>query len=144
VRSRTILYVVVIAIVGSLMVYKLTTRQHMGLSVLHVRAPMYTLAHDGLVRNGYTVRFANKWSEPREFALSIAGLPGATVKSEEADTMSDGRLKVTLDPDATLEAQIYVTAPVASAANAGAPVTMTATDLKNGETATVADHFFGP
>ena len=32
---------------ASLMVYKLTTRQHMGLSVLHVRAPMYTLAHDG-------------------------------------------------------------------------------------------------
>jgi hypothetical protein len=90
------------------------------------------------------VRFANKWSEPREFALSIAGLPGATVKSEEADAMSDGRLKVTLDPDATLEAQIYVTAPVASAATAGAPVAMTATDLKNGETATVADHFFGP
>ncbi len=144
VRSRTILYVVVIAIVGSLMVYKLTTRQHMGLSVLHVRAPMYTLAHDGLVRNGYTLRFANKWSEPHEFALSVSGLPGATVKSEEADALPDGRLKVSLDPDATLEAQLYVTAPVASAAAAGAPITMTATDLENGESATVSDHFFGP
>ena len=75
VRSRTILYVVVIAIVGSLMVYKLTTRQHIGLSVLHVRAPMYTLAHDGMVRNGYTLRFANKWSEPRAFALSVERRP---------------------------------------------------------------------
>jgi len=56
----------------------------------------------------------------------------------------DGRLKVTLDPDATLEAQLYVTAPVGSAATSGAPITMTATDLKNGETATVSDHFFGP
>jgi cytochrome c oxidase accessory protein FixG len=144
VRSRTILYVVVIAVVGSLMLYKLTTRQHMGLSVLHVRAPMYTLAHDGMVRNGYTLRFANKWSEPREFALSVSGVADATVKSEEADMTPDGRLKVTLDPDATLEAQLYVTAPVASAAGAGAPITMTATDLKNGETATVSDHFFGP
>jgi cytochrome c oxidase accessory protein FixG len=144
VRSRTILYVVVIAIVGSLMVYKLTTRQHMGLSVLHVRAPMYTLAHDGLVRNGYTLRFSNKWSEPRAFALTVNGVPGATVKSEEADTLPDGRLKVSLDPDATLEAQLYVTAPVGSATTSGAPITMTATDLKNGETATVSDHFFGP
>ena len=74
VRSRTILYVVVIAIVSSLMVYKLTTRQHIGLSVLHVRAPMYTLAHDGMVRNGYTLRFSNKWSEPHEFALSVSGV----------------------------------------------------------------------
>jgi polyferredoxin len=144
VRSRTILYVVVIAIVGSLMVYKLTTRQHSGLSVLHVRAPMYTLAHDGLVRNGYTLRFSNKWSEPHDFALSVSGVPGAAVKSEEADALPDGRLKVTLDPDATLEAQLYVTAPVGSAASAGVPITMTAADLENGETATVSDHFFGP
>ena len=144
VRSRTILYVVVIAIVGSLMVYKLTTRQHLGLSVLHVRAPMYTLAHDGLVRNGYTLRFSNKWSEPHDFALSVSGVPGAAVKSEEADALPDGRLKVTLDPDATLEAQLYVTAPVGSAASAGVPITMTATDLENGETATVSDLFFCP
>jgi polyferredoxin len=144
VRARTILYVVVIAVVGSLMLYKLTTRQHIGLSVLHVRAPMYTLAHDGLVRNGYTLRFANKWSEPRAFALTVSGVAGATVKSEEADALPDGRLKVTLDPDATLEAQLYVTAPVGSAAPAGAPIAMTITDLKNGETAKVSDHFFGP
>ncbi len=42
------------------MLYQLTHRTTMGLSVLHVRAPMYTLAKDRMVRNGYTLRFANK------------------------------------------------------------------------------------
>ena len=75
----------------------------MGLSVLHVRAPMYTTTKDDGVRNGYTLRFSNKWSEPRKFAIEVAGLNGASIKSVEADALPDGRLVVSVDPDATLE-----------------------------------------
>ena len=42
------------------------------------------------MRNGYTLRFANKWSEPHEFALAVSGVAGATVKSEEADARPTG------------------------------------------------------
>ena len=84
VRPRTILYAALIVVVGAIMLYQLTHRNHMGLSVLHVRAPMYTLAR-GDVRNGYTLRFANKLSEPHKFALDVSGVKDATVKSEEAD-----------------------------------------------------------
>ena len=99
VRSRTILYVVVIAIVGALMLYQLTTRHHMGLSVLHVRAPMFTTARDGAVRNGYTLRFSNKSNETHKFAIEISGIKGAVAKSEETDTLPDGRLMVSVDPE---------------------------------------------
>ena len=144
VRSRTILYVVVIAIVGALMLYQLTTRQHMGLSVLHVRAPMFTTARDGAVRNGYTLRFSNKSNETHKFAIEIGGIKGAVAKSEETDTLPDGRLMVSVDPDSTQEIELYVTAPLSSATNAGAPIVVKATDLQDGETVSVSDHFFGP
>jgi len=144
VRSRTILYVVVMAIVGALMLYQLATRRHMGLSVLHVRAPMFTTARDGAVRNGYTLRFSNKSNETHKFAIEISGIKDAVAKSEETDTLPDGRLMVSVDPDSTQEIELYVTAPLSSATNAGAPITMKATDLQDGETVSVGDHFFGP
>jgi len=143
VRPRTILYAFVIAFVGLFMLYQLTHRTYMSLSVLHLRAPMYTLTHDG-VRNGYTLRFANKLSEPHKFSLALGGLAGATAKSEEADVGSDGQLIVTVDGDSTQEVQLYVTTPSGSLNGPSATVSMTATDLANGASQTVSDHFFGP
>ena len=143
-RSRTILYVVVMAIVGSLMVYKLATRQLIGLSVLHVRAPMYTTSGRNAVRNGYALRFSNKWSDARQFAIDVSGVEDAVAKSEQADALPDGRLAVSVDPDSTQEIEFYVTAPRSSTNEAGVPIVMTATDLKSGETVSATDHFFGP
>jgi len=133
----------VIAFVGLFMLYQLTHRTYMSLSVLHLRAPMYTLANDN-VRNGYTLRFANKLSEPHKFSLQIAGVRDALAKSEEADAASDGKLIVTVDPDATLEVHLYVTVPRASLSGSSQPIVMTATDLANGASSVVTDHFFGP
>jgi len=144
VRSRTILYAVVMALVGAVMLFQLTTRQHMSLSVLHVRAPMYTTTKDEGVRNGYTLRFSNKWSQPRKFAIEVTGLRDASIKSVEADTLPDGRLAVTVDPDATLEVQLYVTAPRAALSGSSQPIVVKATDLTSGESVWVSDHFFGP
>ena len=76
VRPRTILYAGLMALVGALMLLQLTSRHNMGLSVLHVRAPMYTTTKDDGVRNGYTLRFSNKWSDPRKFAIEVAGSEG--------------------------------------------------------------------
>ena len=142
VRPRTILYAALMALVGAIMLYALSSRTHAGLSVLHVRAPMYTLVKEG-VRNGYTLRFANKSGEPRHFALEISGPAGAVAKSEEADVDAQGRLIVTVDPDATQEVALYVTSP-RDAVGASQPIRMTSTDIEDGETTTVLDHFFGP
>jgi polyferredoxin len=133
----------VIAVVGGIMLYQLTHRTHMGLSVLHVRAPMYTLAKVDMVRNGYTLRFSNKAGVAQKFALEVGGLKGASIKSEEADA-ADGGLTLSVDPDATQEIQLYVTAPRASLSGSSETLTMKATDLATGESSTVSDHFFGP
>jgi hypothetical protein len=67
-----------------------------------------------------------------------------TAKSEEADIGADGRLVITVPPDATQEIQLYVTAPRSALTGSGEAITMRTTDLTNGEAATVSDHFFGP
>ncbi len=144
IRPRTLLYAGLIVAVGLIMLMTLSTRGHMGMSVLHVRAPMFTTTKDGGVRNGYTLRFSNKWSETRRFALEVSGVKDAAVKSEEADTLPDGRLAVSVDPDATLEVQLYVSAPKASLTGSSETVTMKSTDLTSGESVVVSDHFFGP
>ena len=143
VRPRTILYAAVMIIVGSVMLYALASRTHMSVSVLHVRAPMYTVVKDG-VRNGYTLRFANKTAEARKFALVVSGIAGAEAKSEEADVDAQGHLIVNVDPDATQEVQLYVTAPKGAQLDASQAIVMTATDLVDGQSTTVTDHFFGP
>lgn len=111
--------------------------------MLHVRAPLFTQAAEGGIRNGYTLRFSNKLSEPTDFALEVSGMKGATMTSVVAKTLPGGRLGVRVDPDATLEVPVYVTTPEA-APSASTPITFTAVDAKTGERSVVTDHFFGP
>ena len=52
IRARTMVYVVMIALVGALMTFTLATRSFEGLNVLHDRNPLYVQLTDGGVRNG--------------------------------------------------------------------------------------------
>jgi len=144
VRPRTILYAAAIALTGSIMLYALLTRSNMRLSVLHVRAPLFTVTAQGGVRNGYTLRFSNKLSEPGDFALAVGGLEGAMMTSVVAKPLPDGRLTVRVDPDATFEIPVYVNAPPGAKPAKSTPITFTATDVKTGESSAVGDNFFAP
>ncbi|HKN27949.1 MAG TPA: cytochrome c oxidase accessory protein CcoG [Roseiarcus sp.] len=144
IRPRTLLYVAAIALTGGIMLYALLTRTNSHLSVLHVRAPLYTQTAEGGIRNGYTLRFSNKLSEPSDFALTVGGVPGVTMSSVVAEPLPDGRLGVRVDPDATLEVPVYVTTPPDATPGASTPITFTAVDAKTGERSVVVDHFFGP
>ena len=57
---------------------------------------------------------------------------------------ADGKLTISVDPDATQEVQLYVTAPKEALTGSSQSVVMTATNLATGERAVVSDHFFGP
>ena len=131
VRPRTILYAAVIALTGAIMLYALLTRTNSHLSVLHVRAPLFTQTAEGGVRDGYTLRFSNKLSEPSDFTLEVSGVKGATMTSAMAKPLDGGRLTVRLDPDSTLEVPVYVTAPADVAPGKSTPLTFTATDAED-------------
>jgi cytochrome c oxidase accessory protein FixG len=144
VRPRTILYAALIAVTGCVMLYALVSRSSMNMSVLHVRAPLFTPTVEGGVRNGYTLRFSNKLGEARDFTLDVAGLKGAKMTSVVAKALDDGRLTVQVDPDSTLEAPVYVSTPADVSLDKSTPITFTATDALSGERKSVVDHFFAP
>ena len=144
IRPRTVLYVAAIGLTGAVMLYALLTRTNSHLSVLHVRAPLFTQTAQGGIRNGYTLRFSNKLSEAEDFTLDVSGLKGATMTSAMAKPLDGGRLTVRVDPDSTLEVPVYVTTPPDVTPAKSSPLTFTATDAKTGERSVVVDNFFGP
>ncbi len=144
IRPRTVLYVAAIALTGAVMLYALLTRTNSHLSVLHVRAPLFTQTAQGGIRNGYTLRFSNKLSEAEDFTLDVSGLNGAAMTSAMAKPLDGGRLTVRVDPDSTLEVPVYVTTPPDVTPARSTPLTFTATDAKTGERSVVVDNFFGP
>lgn len=141
IRPRTILYAVLIALVGSLMLYKLATRASMDINVLHDRNPLLTRLSDGSIRNDYTVRFLNKRSVTRAFTLDVDGLPGARVQVVGVTPAPDGRLIVEVEPDRTREVRVLVSVPRDKIPAGSAAITFRAQDVNGPEYSATADHF---
>ncbi len=78
VRPRTIFYASILAVVGSLMLYSLSTRTFLELNVIQDRQPLFVRLTEGGYRNGYTIKILNMRPEPTSFALSVEGLPQAS------------------------------------------------------------------
>ncbi|MCJ2012404.1 cytochrome c oxidase accessory protein CcoG [Methylobacterium sp. J-076] len=135
VRPRTILYAALVAGVGGFMLYSLLTRTFTGVSVLHDRNPQFVTLSDGSVRNGYTLRIANKRPAARAFALDVEGVGGARV--EVVGGTPDA---LPVPADSTEEFRILVFAPPGLEAPA-IPLTFRIVDAASGEDATAHDHF---
>ncbi|ADJ23847.1 cytochrome c oxidase accessory protein CcoG [Hyphomicrobium denitrificans ATCC 51888] len=85
IRPRTILYTIMITLVASLMGWSLLNRADFELSVIQDRNPLFVVLSDGGVRNGYTVKIANKIEHTRQFKLRFSGVPGLQPKFVEFD-----------------------------------------------------------
>jgi len=143
VRPRTILYVVMIAIVGAIMLGSLATRQTTYLSVMHDRNPLYVRLSDGSIRNGFTIRVANKQLDGRSYVLSVEGLPGATLDIIGGAIDHQGRAVVSVEPDQTLEARVLVSSQD-SKLPPSTDIQFTLTDPATGETIRMSDYFKAP
>jgi cytochrome c oxidase accessory protein FixG len=142
IRPRTILYAAFIMIVGAGMLYSLLTRNFTYLGVLHDRNPLYVQLSDGQIRNAYTINISNKKTEPRDYVLTVDGLPGATVTAVGARE-ENGKLIFPVGPGTPQQYRVFLTAPAGSVREEEAALrfTVTATD---GETVTARDEFHVP
>ena len=108
-RPRTLVYFGVWAAIGIAMLFMLGTRTRLDLSVAKDRNPEYVLLSDGSVRNGYTVKLRNMEDRPRDMELSIEGLPGGAMFSDDMEAKDAGRtLRFAVPADATQRLRIYV------------------------------------
>ncbi|MEM7728573.1 MAG: cytochrome c oxidase accessory protein CcoG [Pseudomonadota bacterium] len=103
VRARTVIYAVVFAGVGLIMLFALLGRSTLDLNVVRDRQPNFVRMSDGSVQNGYTVKVMNKATEPRQLELSALGLPSPVLKVA-------GQAGLTLDvpADETMDFRVTV------------------------------------
>jgi len=154
VRARTVLYAVIIAVVGIVMAYTLATRHSDAVSVLHDRNPLYVRLSDGSLRNAYTLRIINKSLEPKTYVLSMTGLPDADIDVIGSSSFAGSNPLIQIGPDQTREVRVLVTARDPIAPGASIPIVFSIVPKTDGDktgghktdgyTASAGDHFFGP
>lgn len=143
VRPRTLFYVGIIAVVGSIMIASLAMRQSIYLSVMHDRNPLFVRLSDGSIRNGFTIRIANKNLDERHYALTVSGLESAKLDIVGGEIDQQGRAIVTVGPDQTLEARVLVTSQQETLPSS-TDLHFVLTDLSNGDSTRNNDHFKAP
>ena len=74
IRPRTLIYFLLLSIVGGVIFYGLATRDDLEINILRDRNPLFVTLSDGSVRNGYTFKILNKDHDARIFSLAIEGL----------------------------------------------------------------------
>jgi cytochrome c oxidase accessory protein FixG len=144
IRTRTILYVAIIGIVGMVMSYALATRTEDAVSMLHDRNPLFVRLSDGALRNGYTVRILNKSLEKKIFAVTVSGLTDADIDVIGGSGFANGRPLVEVGPDQSREVRVLVTERERLGPKASIPITLSIAPKDGGLPVSASDHFFGP
>jgi cytochrome c oxidase accessory protein FixG len=143
-RPRTIIYVSALLIAVVVMGVALATRPTAAISVQRDRAPVFVRISDGSLRNGYTVKVANKTREPADFTLSVRGLPGAVLSLSEETTATEPTLTLPVPADDIGTWRVLVRGRPAALSDGSQPVEFVAHNLRTGETAVYHSVFLGP
>jgi cytochrome c oxidase accessory protein FixG len=133
VRPRTIVYTVVLAIIGSIMTYALITRRTMELNVIRDRNPAYVRLADGAVRNGYSLKILNMRPVDRVMRVHVEGVDGAVLTSVGHET-KDGVVEIAAPGDGVTELRLYVAAKGAALTAPNQTLTIVATDASGAYT----------
>ncbi len=107
-RPRSLLYLVLLGVVGGLLLASTWLRDRVDLSVDRERAPDFVLLADATVRDAYTLRIENRTAAPARFALTVEGLEAAHLRLADP-TLDPQRIAVAANEIATL--RVFVTAP---------------------------------
>ncbi|MFV3075945.1 cytochrome c oxidase accessory protein CcoG [Niveispirillum fermenti] len=110
-RPRIVIYAVLLALVGAVMLAALMTRTTVEVNVQRDRAPLFVMLSDGGIRNGYTLKVLNKRREAVDFLLALKGLPGAQLLVQDVGVADDGQSVILhAKPDKVASFRVFVTA----------------------------------
>ncbi len=143
-RSRVIIYTVVMAVVAVAMLFVFSNRAHMDVMVLRDRAPLFITLQDGGIRNVYTFKIANKMRETGVYELTVQGIEGATLNAAGEKETAAPVLRLTATPDSVTTFRVYVTAPGAALAAASTPLMFHLLDSVSHEKDTYKSVFMAP
>ncbi len=134
VRARTVVYAGALALVCAVMLYGLSSRATLELTVLRDRNPNYVTLSDGSVRNGYELKIVNKSNNDRDVRLDVTGVEGLSLKLVgEGDITNPFTL--TAPADRVESFKIYVALPPEALTSSSLSLDVTVTALADGEVA---------
>jgi polyferredoxin len=100
---------------------------------------------DGSIRNGYTVKVANKTLEKQHYFLTLEGLPGYRLSVIGAKENLLETIKITVPGNELLSSRIYISAPKNTMNSTGSKdITFVLTDTWGGPKYRQSDYFKGP
>jgi len=103
-RPRVVLYAGLLAVFSAAVIWGIATRDPISLDVIRDRNALYRETAGGLIENVYTLKILNKGGGHNRFSVSIRGLDGASIFSDDRDiTVTPGEVRnvvvrVRIDP----------------------------------------------
>ncbi|PHQ66565.1 MAG: cytochrome c oxidase accessory protein CcoG [Sneathiella sp.] len=143
IRPRTIIYGLILALVGAIMLVTMLNRSILDVNVIRDRNPLFVTLSDGSIRNGYTVKILNKTHEARHYKIDIQGLNNAQ-SWLQVDGPRNHALTVTVPEDALSSVKLFISVPSADVPGKTQDIDVIVTDMESAETETQTTSFKGP
>ncbi|HEX9770231.1 MAG TPA: cytochrome c oxidase accessory protein CcoG [Kiloniellales bacterium] len=144
IRLRTIVYVVILAVIATAFLVTIASRADLDVNVLHDRNPLFVMLSDGSIRNGYTVKILNKAHEVRRLDLTLERPAAATLQVVGLGGPESDAARLEAPPDGVATYQVYVRLPPADGAAASQPLVFRLTDPEGGDLVRYESIFRGP
>ncbi|CBS89649.1 cytochrome c oxidase accessory protein CcoG [Azospirillum lipoferum] len=131
-RPRTIVYGLMLVVVGGAMTIALALKPSNDIAVLRDRAPLFVVLSDGRIQNAYTIKIANMSLVDRQYRLTLSGLPQASL-ALSGESGEAGELPLSARGNAVETYRIQVRVPQSALAGASTPLAFTLTPDPAGE-----------
>jgi cytochrome c oxidase accessory protein FixG len=125
-RPRTILYALLILVLGSVMLWGLFHRPTIGMEIIRDRNPTFVRLADGSIRNGYSVKILNMRGA-RDVIVKVDAGAHATLKAQ-GGVIDEDTVIIPAKGDSVTIAHIFVALPPGALSSAPAKIAFVAAD----------------
>jgi len=144
IRTRTVIYMLALALGTGAVGYSLVTRATTTLSAIHDRAPVFVRLKDGGIRNGYTVKLANKTQLQAAYTLSLDGLRSAAISLPEQSPAFSTSVQLQVPADSVGTIRVLIEGTPNGTPDGKQEVTFTLVNQQSGETRRYRALFLSP
>lgn len=144
IRPRTLVYAAVLSAVVAVMLGAWLLRQTVTLAVIRDRAPLFVSLSDGGIRNGYTVKIANKDRVAGELTLVLESPTRLLLSVQEAQELGPNRFRVTTRGDGITQWRALATLPPGERTQESTAVTFRLLDARGRTVVSERSVFLGP
>jgi cytochrome c oxidase accessory protein FixG len=136
-RPRPLIYITIMTLALSGILYGLTHLGSLELKVIHARSPLFVQMSDGTIQNKYDVKILNKLDAEVEVSVTASGPEGLVmVDVDKPISLKSGKLT---------SRTIYMKVPANNLTESRMPLTITVQNIANPEdSVSYNSAFFGP